>query len=248
MQLLLSFSELFHNQKVRDEDVQQRDFENDVSRFVLEHHLIKEERRRVNIRAEQLKAIQNSAAVMAGFAATFLAQVSIPQDESVDTVVLSFFGTSTAIAIAANLMSLLLTSLILMAILNFDCVKSVKVEEVSFQDFWKSRCEQDWKRAYKIFLWGLIFFIFDIAFCAWVQFRVVWETGLIASIVSAILLLFIFLWVKPRWGSATNQTMNLINYREALNVPVAPQFNLKEQPEPIAFDETEVKYRDPELE
>ena len=77
----------------------QRKYNNEVTKFELQHLLVEREREQVQLKSEQLKAIANLAAIMAGFGSTFLAQVPIPTDGSSPDIVLICFGGLAAIVV-----------------------------------------------------------------------------------------------------------------------------------------------------
>lgn len=51
------------------------------------------------------------------------------------------FGSITAVVVGLMLLSMTNTALILVAVLNFDCMASVQLQSLSFEHFWRARCE-----------------------------------------------------------------------------------------------------------
>lgn len=139
-----------------DED--QLMYENQLMAFAFQQALIEEERYKVKTRINSLQIVANSAALLGGFGSTFLAQVAIPTDGTVSVCrllclfrsevlslqngVLVAFGGLSAVIVSMNVLSVMITSLILVQALNFDTIESATSTEISkrFSLFWKLRC------------------------------------------------------------------------------------------------------------
>ena len=176
--------------KCREEDMKQRALEN-------ERHAIDDARRSVDEKAEQLKVLANQSALFAGFSMVVLVESNIPND--VNGVLLTIFGGTTACVIALMLVSSLNATYMLVAILRYDCVN----RDVPFDEFWRKRCEPDWKLALRAFSYGVPLFMVVVALVAWVTF---WESPtfyISASVVTAIALavtIFRFGSTERKWG------------------------------------------------
>ena len=167
--------------KCREEDMKQRALEN-------ERHAIDDARRSVDEKAEQLKVLANQSALFAGFSMVVLVESSIPED--LNGILLTVFGGTTACVIALMLISSLNATYILVAILRYDCVN----RDVPFDEFWRKRCEPDWKLALRSFSFGVPLFMMVVALVAWVSF---WESQslyLSASVVTAIVVMVTIFW------------------------------------------------------
>ena len=159
--------------KCREEDMKQRALEN-------ERHAIDDARRAVDEKAQQLQVLANQGALFAGFSMVVLVESSIP--DAMNGVLLTVFGAAVAITIALFLVSTLNSTYILVAILRYDCVR----RDVPFSDFWRKRCEPDWKIALRTFSYGVPSFLMVVSLVAWVTF---WEADnfvVSASVVTAI--------------------------------------------------------------
>jgi len=186
----MEMADMAWEQKCREEDMKQRALEN-------ERHAIDDARRSVDEKAEQLKVVANQSALFAGFSMVVLVESSIPPD--IYGVLLTIFGGTTAVVIALMLISSLNATYILVAILRYDCVS----REVPFDEFWKRRCESDWKMALKAFSYGVPLFMVVVALVAWVSF---WDHPtyyIPASVVTAIVLVVTIFWfgsTERKWG------------------------------------------------
>ncbi|KAL9190618.1 hypothetical protein ACHAXT_000324 [Thalassiosira profunda] len=175
--------------KCREEDMKQRALEN-------ERHAIDDARRSVDEKAEQLKVLANQSALFAGFSMVVLVESNIPDD--INVALLTFFGGVTASVIALMLISTLNSTYILVAILRYDCVN----RPVPFDDFWRKRCEPDWKLALRTFSYGVPLFMSVVALVAWVTF---WDSDSLyysATVVTAIVLAVTMFWfgsTKRKW-------------------------------------------------
>lgn len=177
--------------KCREEDMKQRALEN-------ERHAIDDARRSVDEKAEQLKVLANQSALFAGFSMVVLVESTIP--EKVNVVLLTFFGATTASVIALMLISTLNSTYMLVAILRYDCVR----RDVPFDEFWRKRCDPDWRVALRAFSFGVPLFMVDVALVAWVTF---WGSGsrfyLSAGSVTAIVLMLTVYWyfgTERKWS------------------------------------------------
>jgi len=175
--------------KCREEDMKQRALEN-------ERHAIDDARRSVDEKAEQLKVLANQSALFAGFSMVVLVESNIPDD--IDIVLLTIFGGVTASVIALMLISTLNSTYMLVAILRYDCVN----RDVPFDEFWRKRCEPDWKLALRAFSYGVPLFMLDVALVAWCTF---WDTSnfwispLVVTVVSVVVTLFWYLRTERKW-------------------------------------------------
>jgi len=167
--------------KCREEDMKQRALEN-------ERHAIDDARRSVDEKAEQLKVLANQSALFAGFSMVVLVESNIPDD--INGILLTIFGGTTACVIALMLVSSLNATYVLVAILRYDCVN----RDVPFYEFWRKRCEPDWKLALRAFSYGVPLFMVVVSLVAWITF---WDSNyryVSASVVTAVVLMVILFW------------------------------------------------------
>ena len=177
--------------KCREEDMKQRKLEN-------ERHAIEDARRSVDEKAQQLKVLANQSALFAGFSMVVLVETTIPTN--VNVVLLTIFGGTTATVIGLMLVSSLYATYMLVAILRYDCVR----RDVPFDDFWRKRCDPDFKLSLRCFSNGVPLFMLVVALVAWMNF---WSSSYVyisASIVTAIALAVAVYWFKSidrKWMS-----------------------------------------------
>ena len=176
--------------KCREEDMKQRALEN-------ERHAIDDARRSVDEKAQQLKVLANQSALIAGFSMVALVESNIPPD--LDGVLLALFGGITACVVALMLMSTLNATYMLVAILRYDCVK----REVPFDEFWRKRCEPDWKFALRTFSYGIPLFMVVVALVAWVSFwghESLYYSASVVTVIAVAVVAFWFSSTERKWG------------------------------------------------
>eukprot|EP00559_Dactyliosolen_fragilissimus_P003497 CAMPEP_0184860848 /NCGR_PEP_ID=MMETSP0580-20130426/5652_1 /TAXON_ID=1118495 /ORGANISM="Dactyliosolen fragilissimus" /LENGTH=196 /DNA_ID=CAMNT_0027358103 /DNA_START=254 /DNA_END=844 /DNA_ORIENTATION=+ len=162
--------------KCRDEDMKQRALEN-------ERRAIDDARRSVDEKAQQLKTLSHQSALIAGFSMVVLVEVQISQN--LHPVLLVSFGCTTAGVVGLMLIAMLNATYMLVAILRYDTVH----RDMPFAEFWRKRCEGDWKLSLRAFGIGVPLFMLDLAQVGWVVF---WEhkTGIIASSIVTVIAIF----------------------------------------------------------
>lgn len=186
----MEMADMAWEQKCRGEDMKQRALEN-------ERHAIDDARRCVDEKAEQLKVLANQSALFAGFSMVVLVESSIPDD--IDGWLLTFFGGITACVIALMLISTLNSTYMLVAILRYDCVR----RDVPFDEFWRKRCEPDWKLALRAFSYGVPLFMVVVSLVAWVSFWDHQSRYISASVVTVISLMSTIFWfgrTERKWS------------------------------------------------
>ena len=189
--------------KCREEDMKQRTLEN-------RRYAIDDARRAVDEKAQQLKVLANQSALIAGFSMVAFVEINI--SPSVNGLILTLFGVTTASVIALMLVSTLNATYMLVAILRYDCV----TREVPFDEFWKKRCEPDWRMALRTFSHGIPLFMVVVALVAWIIF---WEHDCLyyaASIVTGISATLAVIWfssTERKWGDFLMMTQAKITTR-----------------------------------
>ena len=93
-----------------------------------------------------------------------LVEISFP--DNINPILLVLFGVSSALVVSLMMISMLSSTLMLVAILRYDCIN----REIRFQEFWKKRCENEFKRALKAFSYGIPLFMCVLAQIGWVVF------------------------------------------------------------------------------
>lgn len=143
-------------------------------------------------------------------------QTNIPIPDSLNPVLLCLMGATTAAVVAAMLIAMLSSTFLLVAIFKYDCKK----RDISFENFWRRRCDEDWQLAFSAFTYGIPLFLVMLAQVGWVVF---WSHGSrnIASIfVTAIAFITLLFWLvstKYKWGSilkAGHRKLTFRNYND----------------------------------
>jgi len=127
-----------------------------------------------------------------------LVESSIPED--VPGVLLTIFGGATACVIALMLVSSLYAMYILVAILRYDCV----ARDVPFDEFWRKRCDPDFKLSLRCFSNGIPLFMIVVALVAWMNFWSSPSKYVAASVVTVIVLAVTAFWfssISRKWMS-----------------------------------------------
>jgi len=184
------------NRKWRKEDIEQRVLEN--ARWVWLRYAEKN-RRDVEEKSEQLKSISNLSALIAGFAVVAFVELQFADPESKPThvheLLIVAYAATTAIVVALMLNSMVLCSFMLCSILRngktyvsedeeadylYRCRKfaleynpgDVPPQPVrSFERHWETRCEDDWRHAFRMFTCGVPVFLVNVACISWLKFH-----------------------------------------------------------------------------
>ena len=184
------------NRKWRKEDIEQRVLEN--ARWIWLRYAEKN-RRDVEEKSEQLKSISNLSALIAGFAVVAFVELQFHDPETKPThvgeVLIVAYAATTATVVALMLNSMVLCSFLLCSILRNGKTYVSEAEEAdylfrcrsfsanykpgdapptpkrSFEAFWETRCEDDWKHAFRMFTCGVPVFLVNIACVAWLKFH-----------------------------------------------------------------------------
>eukprot|EP00249_Psilotum_nudum_P015658 c25453_g1_i1 orf=189-995(+) len=199
-------------QRWRLEDIDQRHVEN--ARY-LWARFVEKNRRDVEEKSEQLKAISNLAALFAGFAVVTLTQFQF-DNTGVHILWIAFYGVLTAIAVGLMTIAMVACTLILGSILKngkmyvneeaeekfmFECHDFVvsythgdrpPFPKRTFEKFWENRCEDDWKRAFQFFTWGILSFLISLIPIGWIKFSYSYLT---AGLFMGIVMISIIIWL-----------------------------------------------------
>ena len=177
----MEMADMTWEMKCRVEDLKQRTLEN-------ERRAIDDARRFVDEKAQQLKALAHQAALIAGFSMVVMVEVTIPED--IHPALLGIFGCTTASVVALMLIATLNCTLMLVAILRYDCIR----REVAFTEFWRKRCESDFNFAIKAFGCGVPLFMGVLAQVGWVVFWNHPARSYTAPLVSSIAIAVMVIW------------------------------------------------------
>ena len=212
------------NRKWRAEDVEQRVLEN--ARWIWLRYAEKN-RRDVEEKSEQLKSISNLSALIAGFAVVAFVEFQfhdpVIKPTHVQEWLIVAYATTTAIVVGLMLNSMVLCSFMLCSILRngktyvseseegdylFSCRRFAKEYKTgdtpptpkrSFEKHWETRCEDDWKHAFRMFTCGVPVFLVNIACVAWLKF---WYSAAAAGCTTAVAVVATLGWAHTQnnWG------------------------------------------------
>lgn len=132
---------------------------------LLQRFHVDDNRREANEKAEQLKSMSVLSGLFAGFCYTVLTNLQIPTYLSDQLICLVAAGS--AIVICSMLLSMILTMYMLIGIYTFQ----YDIEEPSktFEHFWATRCEKDWKVALRSFGVGMAVFLCTLGIITWIH-------------------------------------------------------------------------------
>ena len=219
------------NRKWRREDIEQRVLEN--ARWVWLRYAEKN-RRDVEEKSEQLKSISNLSALLGGFAVVAFVELQFSDPEvkpsHVSEILITAYAGTTALTVALMLNSMVLCSFMLCSILRngktyvsedeeadylYRCRKfalEFKEGDVppqpqrSFEKHWETRCEDDWKHAFRMFTMGVPVFLINVACIAWLKFHYSYAA---AGTVTCVAVVATFGWVHTQnnWGWHIERTI-----------------------------------------
>lgn len=204
----------------REEDMEQRHVDN--ARY-LWARFVEKNRRDVEEKSEQLKAISNLAALFAGFAVVTLTQFAFEYTNN-PTWIITCFGVLTAISICLHTIAMVMCTLILGSILKngksyvdeaaeedfmFRCRAFIETYQIgarppaprrTFEAFWEYRCEADWRLAFTLFTWGVFSFLLELIPIGWIKFY--YSAGTASAFMAiCIASIIVWAWQQCSWGS-----------------------------------------------
>ncbi|CAI5535692.1 unnamed protein product [Closterium sp. Naga37s-1] len=203
----------------REEDMNQRHVDN--ARY-LWARFVEKNRRDVEEKSEQLKAISNLAALFAGFAVVTLTQFQVTLEDS-PMWNIALYGILTAISVCLHTVAMVQCTLIMGSILKngkayvdeeaeehfmFRCLLFVRSFSLgdrppaprrTFEAFWEYRCEDDWRKAFNYFTWGIFSFLLSLIPIGWIKFNF---STFIPAAFTAIVICSMVLWAYQQlsWG------------------------------------------------
>lgn len=209
--------------KWRRQDVEQRVLEN--ARWVWNRYAEKN-RRDVEEKGEQLRTTSNLSALISGFAVVALVelQFSDPTVKAFQSeALIAAYAGATAVTVALMLNAMVLCSFMLSNILRngksyvsedeeaeflYACRKfalsyapgdTPPQPQRSFERYWETRCEADWRKAFRMFTYGVPMFLTTLTLSAWLKF---WYSTVTCSIVTGVAAVAIGLWWRTQsaWG------------------------------------------------
>lgn len=181
---------------------------------------LENERRITDARSEQLSAISNLSALLGGFAVVAMVEINLP--DTIDDILLAFFGCVSALVVVLMLLCMVMCTLLLLAITRYSAhsleqdLRALRLDQLQdespFYSWWLQKCEADWLRAYFFFRSGVSLFLIDLGILSWVQF----DRSIITSIgVSSIALLGFLYWQLHM----TSKWRFLMRFPEQTTVP-----------------------------
>ncbi|PSC68395.1 Calcium release-activated calcium channel [Micractinium conductrix] len=203
----------------RAQDLEQRHLENARTLWM---RAVEKNRRDVEERAEQLKAISNLSGLIAGFALAAFMQFDFSPDAATEGVQLAF-GVTIALTVALESCSMVLCSLIHASILRIGRGYVSSQEEAdfmararqwvssykpgdrppaprrTFQAHWAYACERQWRVAFLFFTAGIPAFFANMALAAWIKFDYSHKTAAAMTAVLAVAFAY-FLVAQNRWS------------------------------------------------
>lgn len=177
----------------RDEDLRHRALEN-------RRREIDDTRRAVDEKAEQLKAISNLSALIAGFAMVAQTNLGIPSD--IEFGVLCLFGFSVASVVCLMMIAMLNSTFLLIAVYRYNVSENEDMQ-AHFETFWDTWCKKDWRIAVNAFSLGVPMFLVMLAFTSYIDFSSHPDGNSGTYIVCGICLVALVYWylvIWRKWG------------------------------------------------
>jgi hypothetical protein len=210
MEIMLQTVEALRERRVRDEDLKQR-------QYVNQRMLIDDARRLVDKKSEQLKSIAEIAALIGGFAMVVLVETFIDQEVH-NQILLFFFGTFTALVVCLMFLCLIISTLMLVTVLNFNTAQSVIDNTLPFEVFWRTRCESDFQFSFQCFKLAIPCFIVSLCCLGWIKFNDSMPSAISISTIGAVVLVLWLFKALPKWGSGAGEGIGADLYDNAANV------------------------------
>ena len=206
--------------KWREEDMKQRRIDN-------LHLMLGQKDRLVDLRSRNLKGISNLSALLAGFTIVMFVELQVPTD-CPDALVVAY-GACSAVVCCALCLTMVQTTLVLASVSNRSTIFQTKQ---AFHKFWVNRCEEKWKRTFRLFSYTIPLFLIDIALVGWVKF---YHTPIAAGAILAVVVIAIVVWLFDQcfWGAylATSVEFdNKSNHSGILKSEDATQAFVEEHP------------------
>lgn len=223
----------------RREDIEQRHLDN---ARVLWGRILERNRRDVEEKSEQLKAISTLAALISGFALTAFLQFDFGPFQDRTGVALPLFGISMALTVGFETLCVIICSLMLVSVFKTG-KKYVSDEEeaefmarcrdfirdyrpgdrppaprCSFATHWTQRCEQSWRRAFLAFGLGIPALFVNLSVAAWIKF----DQSLVAAASSTVVLgasLLAMFYFHRKWTSHILDSEKIELAAEGVPVP-----------------------------
>eukprot|EP00658_Telonema_sp_P-2_P034334 TRINITY_DN25070_c0_g1_i2.p1 TRINITY_DN25070_c0_g1~~TRINITY_DN25070_c0_g1_i2.p1 ORF type:complete len:333 (-),score=81.54 TRINITY_DN25070_c0_g1_i2:275-1273(-) len=144
----------------------------------------------VEEKTQQLKAISNLSALIAGFAMVSLVELTVPDD--INSGVLMLFGLATALVVCTMLLTMLTTSMMLVYILNYR-----QVTDQCFKTVWGNKCERDWRWSFNCFKFGVPCFMVSLGCISWIKFQTEneWADIAVSTMVTVVVVISLIIWI-----------------------------------------------------
>lgn len=161
----LNLAELMHSLEKRSIKCAEESLNHSDQTLFISHTELTRSRewRLVEEKTQQLKAISNLSALIAGFAMVSLVELDIPAD--ISPVLLILFGVATALVVCTMVLTMLTSSMLLVYILNYR-----RVTDQPFKNVWAQKCESDWRLSFGLFKMGVPCFLISLSCIAWIKF------------------------------------------------------------------------------
>ncbi|KAJ7530105.1 hypothetical protein O6H91_15G079300 [Diphasiastrum complanatum] len=225
----------FLKERWREQDMQQNNLENARGLWL---RFVERNRRDVEEKSEQLKAVSSLAALFTGFAIVTLTQFQIQTNYS--KVLVGVYGILTAIVAGLMIISMVTCTLILGSIMTvgkgyvdnhaeeefmFDCKSFYQNYQVgdrppcpvrTLEAFWVTRCESSWQLAFFSFSMGVSFFLVSLLIIGWITYsnQSKLTTGLFVSLCGIAIVLWLI--IQLSWGAYFRKSRLVIGQGEPL--------------------------------
>ncbi|KAF0695497.1 Aste57867_13690 [Aphanomyces stellatus] len=168
---------------------------------------VENERRQADTRAEQLSAVSSLGALLGGFALVSMINVGLPED--INLTLLWVYGIVSAITICTMVVSAVAFTMLLVAITRYSAhdleydVRRMHDDDIDhespFYNWWLNKCETDWQMGYRLFRFGVTFFLIELGVVSWVQYSHWQSTSISITSIAVIALLIWQFRILSKW-------------------------------------------------
>lgn len=223
----------------REEDMVQRNLDNAHCLWL---RFVERNRRDVEEKSEQLRAISNLAAIFAGFAIVTLTQFNVQEKQSL--VLAGLYGILTALVEGLMTISMVTCTLILGCIVKigktyvseqaeedfiFQCFEFCKNYEEgdcppcprrTMEAFWECRCESSWQWAFFCFSLGVSLFLLSLTVIGWIKYS--GDSKVTASLFVSLCGVAVFVWcfIHYSWSKYVRKTQLMDDRNDLLGDPL----------------------------
>lgn len=210
----------------REEDMVQRNLDNAHCLWL---RFVERNRRDVEEKSEQLRAISNLAAIFAGFAIVTLTQFNVQEKQSLEGLMTISMVTCTLILGCIVKIGKTYVSEQAEEEFIFQCFEFCKNYEEgdcppcprrTMEAFWECRCESSWQWAFFCFSLGVSLFLLSLTVIGWIKYS--GDSKVTASLFVSLCGVAVFVWcfIHYSWSKYVRKTQLMDDRNDLLGDPL----------------------------